>query len=188
MEFYLFNIYKWFIYFLFVLFLQCCVGFCHTTMWTSHNYTYISSLSRLLQSHPSRSSWSTRLFVLNYETLLCFRNNNNTYTNYDIPLYSCYLSYRDNSTFLLFFSTLQYYIFFLSFLFLTKPSCLWDLSSLTRAWTQATQWKPGILTTRPPENSLFLLFLSNIFFPFHNFFDYSCAIILPYEHLSNYNF
>ena len=124
MEFYLFNIYKWFIYFLFVLFLQCCVGFCHTTMWTSHNYTYISSLSRLLQSHPSRSSWSTRLFVLNYETLLCFRNNNNTYTNYDIPLYSCYLSYRENSTFLLFFQHCNImFSFFLSCFWSSQAAC-----------------------------------------------------------------
>ena len=58
-----------------------------------------------------------RLFVLNYETLLCFRNNNNTYTNYDIPLYSCYLSYRDNNTFLLFFQhcNIVIFSFFLSF-------------------------------------------------------------------------
>ena len=50
-------------------------------------------------------------FVLNYETLLCFRNNNDTYTNYDIPLYSCYLSYRDNNTFLLFFQHCNIVIF-----------------------------------------------------------------------------
>jgi len=48
--------------------LQFCVGFCHTTMWISHNYTYIPSLLGLPpQPHPTlspptvRSSQSTRL-------------------------------------------------------------------------------------------------------------------------------
>ena len=53
-----------FIYFLIGGRLQCCVGFCYTTMQISHNYTYISSflsLPPLNPSHPSRSSQSTRL-------------------------------------------------------------------------------------------------------------------------------
>ena len=32
--------------------LQYCVGFCSTTMWIGHNYTYIPSLSSLPLSHP----------------------------------------------------------------------------------------------------------------------------------------
>ena len=53
-----------FIYFLIGGKLQCCVGFCYTTMQISHNYTYISSLLSLPPlnpSHPSMSSQSTRL-------------------------------------------------------------------------------------------------------------------------------
>ena len=44
--------------------LQCFIGFCHTTAWTSHNYSYIPSLRSfppLSISHPSRLSWSVRL-------------------------------------------------------------------------------------------------------------------------------
>ena len=47
--------------FLFPIFLQCCVGFCHTTMQISHNYTcipYVSSLPPLLPS--CQVSQSTR--------------------------------------------------------------------------------------------------------------------------------
>ena len=35
--------------------LQCCVGFCHTTMWINHNYTYIPSLLSLPTTllHPT---------------------------------------------------------------------------------------------------------------------------------------
>ena len=49
--------------------LQCCVGFCHTTTWISHNYTDITSLLSLpplLPSHPTRSSQSSRLGSLCY--------------------------------------------------------------------------------------------------------------------------
>ena len=50
-------------------FLQCCVGFCHTTKQISRNYTYISSLLSfppLPASHPSRSSQRARLGFLCY--------------------------------------------------------------------------------------------------------------------------
>ena len=57
---------SWKIFFYFVLFknfLQCCVGFSHTTPRISHNYICIPSLPSLspLVSHPSRSSQSARL-------------------------------------------------------------------------------------------------------------------------------
>ena len=51
------------------LFLNGGVGFCHTTMWIQHNYTYIPSLLRLpylTTSYPSRPSQSTRLGSLYY--------------------------------------------------------------------------------------------------------------------------
>ena len=51
--------------------LQCCVGFCHTTMQISHNYTHITSLLSLPplpSSHTSRSSQSAKLGSLCYTT------------------------------------------------------------------------------------------------------------------------
>ena len=51
--------------------LQCCVGFCHTTMQISHNYTHITSLLSLpplSSSHTSRSSQSARQGSLCYIT------------------------------------------------------------------------------------------------------------------------
>ena len=50
------------------IFLQCCVGLCHTT-WISHNHTYIPSLLSLPpipSSYLSRSSQSARLGSLCY--------------------------------------------------------------------------------------------------------------------------
>ena len=46
--------------------LQCCVGFCHTSTWISHRYTYIPSLLSLSStpSQPSRLSQSTGLSSL----------------------------------------------------------------------------------------------------------------------------
>jgi len=58
------NLWKSSAYFLIGGKLQCCVGFCYTTMQISHNYRYFSSLLSLPPlnpSHPSRSSQSTRL-------------------------------------------------------------------------------------------------------------------------------
>ena len=49
--------------------LQWCVGFCHTAMRISHNYTYIPSffsLTPLPPRHPSRSSQNTSLGSLGY--------------------------------------------------------------------------------------------------------------------------
>ena len=70
--------------------LQCSVGFCHTGMHISHNYTYISSLHSiplLPSSYPSRSSQSTR------PGFLCL------YSIYSLALYNldgklCYKSVR----------------------------------------------------------------------------------------------
>ena len=45
-----------------IIALQCCVGFCHTSTWISHRYTYIPSLLNLPSiSHPSRLSQSIKL-------------------------------------------------------------------------------------------------------------------------------
>ena len=50
--------------------LQCCVGFCYRTTWTSYKYTYIPFLLNLPPTIPSphlpRSSQSTRLSSLRY--------------------------------------------------------------------------------------------------------------------------
>ena len=49
--------------------LQCCVGFCHTTAWISHNYTHVPQLLHLPPlppSHRSRSSQSIKLGSLCY--------------------------------------------------------------------------------------------------------------------------
>ena len=54
--------------------LQCCVGFCHTTMQLTHNYTYTTSLLNLPpfpSPYPSRSSQSTRLGSLCLKTTSC---------------------------------------------------------------------------------------------------------------------
>ena len=49
-------------------FLQCCVGFCHTTVQIMHNdtHTLLSLAFPLPRSHPSRSSQSVRLGSLCY--------------------------------------------------------------------------------------------------------------------------
>ena len=54
-----------------IIALQCCVGFCLTTSWISHMYTYILSLLSLppTPSHPSRSSQSSELSSLCYTQL-----------------------------------------------------------------------------------------------------------------------
>ena len=67
----IFFLLSFFFTFFFLKFLQGCVGFCHKTTRISHKYTYILSLLRpsfLLPSHPSRSSRSTRLGSLGYNT------------------------------------------------------------------------------------------------------------------------
>ena len=42
-----------------IIALQCCVGFCHTATWISHNYTYVPFFLNLpltpYPSHPSRA-------------------------------------------------------------------------------------------------------------------------------------
>ena len=55
--------------FFFLPCLQCCIGFWHTTMQISHNYTHIPSLPSLpslATYQPSRSSQSIRLVSLCY--------------------------------------------------------------------------------------------------------------------------
>ena len=49
-------------------------------------------------------------------------------------------------------------------LFVFWPCNLWDLSSLTRDWTQGLrQWELRVLTTRPPGNSCWSLLIFSIF-------------------------
>ena len=50
--------------------MQCCVGFCHTSTWISHRYTYVPSLLNFPPTppHPSRLSQSTRLSSLHHTT------------------------------------------------------------------------------------------------------------------------
>ena len=53
-----------------IIVLQCCIGFCHTTVQISHNYIYIYiNISSLipLSSLPSRSAQRTRLGSLCYQ-------------------------------------------------------------------------------------------------------------------------
>ena len=121
--FFFFNIYKWFIYCLFYFYnvvLLSAIQQCELAIIIHISLPSLASPNPTLQviTEP-------RLFVLNYETLLCFRNNNNTYTNYDIPLYSCYLSYRDNNTFLLFFQhcNIVIFSFFLSVFWPSQAAC-----------------------------------------------------------------
>ena len=82
---------------------------------------------------------------------------------------------------------LQTTLFHSFFLFFLATLCsLWDLSSLTRDWTQAWQWKHQVLTTGPPGNSPFhsFLWLSSIplyvcmcvcVYTYHVFFIHSCV-------------
>ena len=59
--------------FFFFKFLQCCVGFCHTTVQIRCDYTYIPSspsLPPLPPSHPSGLSQSAMLGSLCYSQLL----------------------------------------------------------------------------------------------------------------------
>ena len=44
---------SWSFYFIKKIFLQCCVGFCRTTMQISHNYTYMPHVSSLPPVPPS---------------------------------------------------------------------------------------------------------------------------------------
>ena len=49
-----------------IMALQFCVGFCHTSTWVSHRYTYVASLLNppASPSHPPRLPQSTRLSLL----------------------------------------------------------------------------------------------------------------------------
>lgn len=54
--------------------MPCCVGFCHTTTWISHQDTYIPSplsFPSTPPSHPSRSSQITGLSSLCYIETVC---------------------------------------------------------------------------------------------------------------------
>ena len=72
-----------------IIALQCCVGFCHTSTWLCHRYTYVLSLlnlppppspshrSRLLQSpslsslsHTENSLWLFVLHMVMYGSML----------------------------------------------------------------------------------------------------------------------
>ena len=53
--------------------LQCCVGFCHTSAWTSHMYACFPSLLNIaLTSHPSHPS---RLLQSTWLSSLCYTAN-----------------------------------------------------------------------------------------------------------------
>ena len=58
--------------------LQCCVGFCHTSVWISHNYTYIPSLLiyffLLLHKISLYESTTTCLSKYHFGDLLSFWN------------------------------------------------------------------------------------------------------------------
>ena len=54
-----FFIFKWRI-----IALQYCVGFCHTSKWISHRYTYVCSLSLPSTSHPYHSSRLSQSLIL----------------------------------------------------------------------------------------------------------------------------
>ena len=57
-----FQVFFFFFCFLFnvkIFFLQYYVGFCHTTMQISHNYTYIASVLSLPPLPPLYPSWSS---------------------------------------------------------------------------------------------------------------------------------
>ena len=74
-----------FFFFFFLIFnwriiaLQCCAGFCLTTMWISHKYTYIPFLLNLLptptNSQTSRLSQSTGLNSLCYTCLIDYQSS-----------------------------------------------------------------------------------------------------------------
>ena len=57
--------------------LQYCVGFCRTSTWISHRYTYVPSLLNLLPtpSHPSRLSQSSLHHTANSHWLSSFTND-----------------------------------------------------------------------------------------------------------------
>ena len=59
---------EWLFKFIFnwIIALQCCISFCHTAPWISHEYTYVPSLLPSPPSHPCRLSQSTRLSSLCY--------------------------------------------------------------------------------------------------------------------------
>ena len=63
-----------------IIVLKYCVGFCHTSTWISHRYTYVSSLLNLFPtSHPIlplRLSQSPGFEFLGHGGLLFFKYNN----------------------------------------------------------------------------------------------------------------
>ena len=50
--------------------LQCCVGFCHRTMWISHKYTYIPSLLNL----PPSTTHATPLGYMYFKNCFSLAN------------------------------------------------------------------------------------------------------------------
>ena len=62
--------------------LQCCVGFCHTMMWISHKYTYVSSLLNLPpRTYPIPSFCIATEYQIELPVL---------YSNFALPTYFTY--------------------------------------------------------------------------------------------------
>ena len=66
-------------------------------------------------------------------------------------------------------------------LYLGCSGLMWDLSFQTRAWTQA-----AVLTTRPPGNSLYLLFLHSSEFSYHPILHYSNSLLTSLYTVNNH--
>ena len=73
-----------------VIALQCCVGFCHTSAWTSHMYTYFPSLLNIpLTSHPIPA---LRLLQSTWLSSLCYTANSHWLSVLQMVIYMfhCY--------------------------------------------------------------------------------------------------
>ena len=101
--------------------LQCCVGFCRSTMQISCNYTYITSLLNLPPvpwSCPSRSSQSTKLGSLYYVVI----SHQLSILHMAVYICQCYYTHTHTHTHFLFAHTkllfrCTYFRHFLKFIY-----------------------------------------------------------------------